>query len=86
MEQGKVFRQKNAFMAFFFLDLSIPLEQGKVFRPVKRAEALDVDSFNPFGTGQGLSTIDYGMIKGTLDLSIPLEQGKVFRQSRFSQI
>ena len=35
--------------------------------------------FNPFGTGQGLSTHHYHRMSFQLKVSIPLEQGRVFR-------
>ena len=60
--------------------VSIPLEQGSVFRQNKKHhKRLLKICLNPFGTGQCLPTTK---INGTLDISkvsIPLEQGSVFR-------
>ena len=59
--------------------VSIPLEQGEVFRPFTRYDGMN-SRFNPFGTGQGLSTWHpFGCAVGRW-VSIPLEQGGVFRQ------
>ena len=38
-----------------------------------------VSSFNPFGTGQCLSTKQCELYRNKFDVSIPLEQGNVFR-------
>ena len=61
--------------------VSIPLEQGNVFRPELHYDTLEISgSLNPFGTGQCLSTITAteDAVKGIV--SIPLEQGNVFRR------
>ena len=45
----------------------------------KNSLAERAKGFNPFGTGQCLSTEYQGVIKERLAVSIPLEQGNVFR-------
>ena len=58
LEQGNVFRLHSNYLNVVLKLVSIPLEQGNVFRhkfvQVVRSERT---SFNPFGTGQCLSTI-----------------------------
>ena len=56
LEQGEVFRPKNIFCITGLIKVSIPLEQGGVFRPMKVRKNGNWLSFNPFGTGRGLST------------------------------
>ena len=59
--------------------VSIPLEQGNVFRPKLTEEQIQEISLNPFGTGQCLSTSAILKALRYLGVSIPLEQGNVFR-------
>ena len=59
------------------MKVSIPLEQGRVFRHKDFLNMDIVKGLNPFRTGRGLSTLDPRII--TEDVSIPLEQGRVFR-------
>ena len=59
--------------------VSIPLIQGKVFRHKITLNKKVFQGFNPFDTGQGLSTISSGCIITPFQVSIPLIQGKVFR-------
>ena len=69
-----------------FRRVSIPLEQGSVFRHKYPLTLVHYFGLNPFGTGQCLSTV---AVKGTdinLNVSIPLEQGSVFRPKIFSCI
>jgi hypothetical protein len=40
----------------YVVKVSIPLEQGGVFRQLTQAERKTFTGFNPFGTGRGLST------------------------------
>ena len=63
--------------------VSIPLEQGSVFRPNEISTHPNLISLNPFGTGQCLSTVGINScsIRSNV-VSIPLEQGSVFRHSR----
>ena len=61
-------------------DVSIPLEQGNVFRLLLYLLLnLVFKGLNPFGTGQCLSTYQFKQLKILLKVSIPLEQGNVFR-------
>ncbi len=56
LEQGNVFRQsikKNLKIEI----ISIPLEQGNVFRRQNGKTIPPQVNFNPFGTGQCLSTV-----------------------------
>ena len=60
--------------------VSIPLEQGGVFRPfLTLITAKRHMSFNPFGAGQGPSTKNQQEHRALVYVSIPLEQGRVFR-------
>ena len=56
------------------------MEQGGVFRQLYLKCFIRRPCFNPFGTGQGLSTD--GVVEEIAEtiVSIPLEQGVVFRQ------
>ena len=56
LEQGRVFRQTCVVDNTIFKAVSIPLEQGRVFRHVSLTMHKLLMRFNPFGTGQGLST------------------------------
>ena len=61
--------------------VSIPLEQGNVFRRSNHSiPYLFSSCLNPFGTGQCLSTGDGTKWLSRQSVSIPLEQGNVFRQ------
>ena len=61
--------------------VSIPLEQGNVFRHIEAICPGLGFGLNPFGTGQCLPTYTTGA-NGLLPIvSIPLEQGNVFRQT-----
>ena len=40
----------------------------------------NLESLNPFGTGRGLSTLEFPAGCRGYTVSIPLEQGRVFRQ------
>ena len=61
LERGRVFRHMTNYMNILNLLVSIPLEQGRVFRHViKNALGFNNNSFNPFGTGRGLSTCQFG--------------------------
>ena len=42
--------------------------------------------FNPFGTGQCLSTLQVQFVHKDIHVSIPLEQGNVFRQISFQKM
>ena len=58
----------------------IPFRQGDVFRPTQKTKIALEQCFNPFGTGQCLTTMK-DLLKGMEDaVSIPLEQGSVLRQ------
>ena len=58
LEQGEVFRPKNIFCITGLIKVSIPLEQGRVFRLKNSIQTeLTLSCFNPFGAGQGLSTV-----------------------------
>ena len=59
--------------------VSIPLEQGEVFRHNMKTISKKDLGFNPFGTGRGLSTMEFFTDCEIIDVSIPLEQGEVFR-------
>ena len=64
-------------------EVSIPLEQGNVFRQRRLFLLLNSKKgFNPFGTGQCLSTIRLNPYLMRGKVSIPLEQGNVFRRRR----
>ena len=68
------------------LKVSIPLEQGSVFRRFNSCmEWRSFPRLNPFGTGQCLSTGIFDCIELVRNVSIPLEQGSVFRQNRGKQ-
>ena len=68
-------------------NVSIPLEQGRVFRQRCVASSkFGYDCLNPFGTGQGLSTVIYYHLKRQIGVSIPLEQGRVFRLSNLNEV
>ena len=57
LEQGNVFRLNHEEVIKTEERVSIPLEQGNVFRLIeKQAKSISANSFNPFGTGQCLST------------------------------
>ena len=60
--------------------VSIPLEQGNVFRLKKRKHLCVKIGLNPFGTGQCLPTVDKAGLESHTAVSIPLEQGNVFRR------
>ncbi len=57
LEQGRVFRHNIDQGIERARKVSIPLEQGRVFRLKKLLSLLVSNRFNPFGAGQGLSTI-----------------------------
>ena len=61
------------------LAVSIPLEQGSVFRQALTYSLSKKVSLNPFGTGQCLSTKISCLDGRACEVSIPLEQGSVFR-------
>ena len=61
------------------MKVSIPLEQGNVFRHTSLKIRQGNVSLNPFGTGQCLSTINRIRNLFYRLVSIPLEQGNVFR-------
>ena len=60
-------------------EVSIPLEQGSVFRQQINLLSQQQKGLNPFGTGQCLSTTSTIMVFKRSIVSIPLEQGSVFR-------
>ena len=61
----------------------IPFRQGDVFRPTQKTKIALEQCFNPFGTGQCLTTIS-DFVRNKVGLvSIPLEQGSVLRQGQF---
>ena len=62
------------------MTVSIPLIQGKVFRRGDMFTTARSPRFNPFDTGQGLSTKEIDGDRSEMIVSIPLIQGKVFRQ------
>ena len=63
--------------------VSIPLEQGNVFRLKNHDEVRRINCLNPFGTGQCLSTYCVAVESSWIFIvSIPLEQGNVFRLVR----
>ena len=66
------------------LAVSIPLEQGSVFRQALTYSLSKKVSLNPFGTGQCLSTKISCLDGRACEVSIPLEQGSVFRQRKES--
>ena len=57
MEQGNVFRRRLDEGHQKLKGVSIPLEQGNVFRLVWLNDFDSVECLNPFGTGQCLSTL-----------------------------
>ena len=59
--------------------VSIPLEQGNVFRLTTKLKRTTKMGLNPFGTGQCLSTKAQLVERMARAVSIPLEQGNVFR-------
>ena len=61
-------------------EVSIPLEQGSVFRQQINLLSQQQKGLNPFGTGQCLSTTSTIMVFKRSIVSIPLEQGSVFRR------
>ncbi len=84
LEQGNVFRHYER-PIFTVGEISIPLEQGNVFRPHYRKTSWAEVNFNPFGTGQCLSTQKRFKEAHKLVISIPLEQGNVFRHMKTSK-
>ena len=56
MEQGGVFRRSDRYVQAA-QEVLIPLEQGGVFRRPNMTTWRPVNSFNPFGAGRGLSTV-----------------------------
>ena len=58
----------------------IPFRQGDVFRPTQKTKIALEQCFNPFGTGQCLTTENGELRLISLPfVSIPLEQGSVLR-------
>ena len=86
MEQGSVFRPIYAFGLAGKIAVSIPLEQGSVFRHEQMLVPLYKVSLNPFGTGQCLPTMEADHNELWQAVSIPLEQGSVFRLSELTKL
>ena len=64
------------------IKVSIPLEQGSVFRRRMGQYPNRRECLNPFGTGQCLSTVPRLLFGVPVTVSIPLEQGSVFRRKQ----
>ena len=81
---GQCLSTRCAFFLYLILRVSIPLEQGSVFRLATTVSATESGiRLNPFGTGQCLST-DTSYEVHHCKVSIPLEQGSVFRLQRYA--
>ena len=76
---GQCLSTQGTFNKKRFSPVSIPLEQGNVFRLRLRTNITQKTCLNPFGTGQCLSTLIFSPRPKEDKVSIPLEQGNVFR-------
>ena len=76
---GQCLSTQGTFNKKRFSPVSIPLEQGNVFRLRLRTNITQKTCLNPFGTGQCLSTVLRKKNRSVWRVSIPLEQGNVFR-------
>ena len=66
--------------------VSIPFEQGDVFRRCNHLVEKTVICLNPFRAGRCLSTITKTARRNLCVVSIPFEQGDVFRPKTFSTL
>ena len=82
MEQGRGLSTQYVSQNPETIFVSIPLEQGRVFRPLKHFTTLKTFCLNPFRTGQGLSTYKKMAIKYHPDRLNPFGTGQGLSTSR----